>query len=56
MLNLGLKYAMYNMGLANHSMPSQLKNGYKHTVYMVSISLKMFVPGEMYETKVHYKL
>jgi len=37
-------------------MPSQLKKGCKHTVYMVSSSQKMFVPGEMYEPKVHYKL
>ncbi len=37
-------------------MSSQLKIGYKHTEYMVSISQKMFVPGEMYEPKVHHKL
>jgi hypothetical protein len=40
-------------GLAILSMSSLRKNGYKHTVYMVSISQKMFVPGEMYEPKVH---
>ena len=47
---------MFFSGPANHSMASQLKKGFKHTVFMVSSSQKMFVPGEMYEPKVHYKL
>jgi hypothetical protein len=33
-----------------------LKKGCKHTVDMVIISQKIFVPGEMYVPKVHYKL
>jgi hypothetical protein len=47
---------VYLKGSAILTMFSTLKNGYKHTVYMLSSSQNFFFPREMYEPKVHYKL